>query len=301
MTERAGGTHVYNFAPHEQYWKKKRPTAQAPVTQALATQPPAVQAPAARAPAAQAPAAQAPASPVPAALRSEHPADGAFVPRYPATAYSESASYRRPSDPYAVGAITRPTPEQDLGGKTYGAYQFESSVYRDGTHAPEGAPAKSTVMRFVRDGSNPYGAELSEVVKKHGVASAEFDAKWRELTARDNRAFGLAQERFMEAELRTRVQDWMDTAGVSEEARKDPRLFDIVVGTLNQYGELAPAHARQVRATGAKTADEVGAALQQSKQERVGSNFKSSPKAHAGIYARIEREGSMFQGYRPRR
>ena len=270
----------------------------APVEVAQADTAPAVVAPA---PAVAAAPAVAPAAgPIPKGLRSPHHDDARFAPKYPATAYSESSIYRTKEDPYAVGAITRPTREQDLGGKTYGTYQFDSRVYRDGSDGGKGAVAGSTVSRFARSEGNPYKAELEEVIRKDGVASAAFDAKWRELTGRENKGFGEAQQKFMEAELKAKVDRWFDSAGVTGEARKDPRLFDVVVGTLNQYGTLSDGMAKGVapkKGEGPKTADEVGTELQNDKWGSVGSNFKSSPKAHDGIYARINREGAMFDGY----
>ena len=236
------------------------------------------------------------------ALKSRHQDDEKFVPGYAATAYSESSIYRKESDPYAVGAISKPTQEQDYGGKTYGTYQFESFVYRDGTAASTKLKDNSTVMRFLRSAKNPFGAQLLEVVTEHGIASAEFDAAWKALTAKSNKAFGEAQEAFMEEEVKEKVNAWFDTASVAASVRKDPRLFDLVVGTLNQYSSLAERHARAVAAAQKEaerslTADEVGVALQESKWGAVETNFKSSPKAWEGIYNRVNREGAMFKGY----
>ena len=267
-----------------------------PVSPSIAQVAPAQGAPVVAAPTVATPAA----APIPKGLRSPHHDDARFAPKYPATAYSESSIYRTKEDPYAVGAITRPTREQDLGGKTYGTYQFDSRVYRDGSDGGKGAVAGSTVSRFARSEGNPYKAELDEVIRKDGVASAAFYAKWRELTGRDNKGFGEAQQKFMEAELKAKVDRWFDSAGVTGEARKDPRLFDVVVGTLNQYGTLSDGMAKGVapkKGEGPKTADQVGTELQDDKWGSVGSNFKSSPKAHDGIYARINREDAMFDGY----
>lgn len=228
--------------------------------------------------------------------------DSRFVPTYRATAQSESEQYRTEEDPYAVGAITRPSKEQDLGGKTYGTYQFESYVYRDGSHAGAAMRDNSTVMRFARWEKNPFGKELLEVVQKHGVASAQFDAKWSELTARDNKGFGQAQEDFLLIDARAKVDGFFDAAELDEKARKDSRLFDVVLGTLNQYGGLADGMAAHIaarqKAAGRKlTADEVGVALQEFKWGKVDAHFQSSPDARPGIRNRINREGALFEGY----
>lgn len=232
-------------------------------------------------------------------FRSASHDENKFIPKYRATAYSESDMYRTKDDPYAVGAISRPTKEQDLGGKTYGTYQFESSVYRDGTKASDATVAGSTVMRFVNDKDNPYGPELQAIVKKHGVASAEFDTKWGELTASANGPFGRAQEKFLEKDKADEVTAWMERAKVVESARTDPELYDVVMGTVNQYGGLADGMADRVagKANDKKplSADDVGRALQDDKAARVESTFKSSPKAWGGIRERITREKKLFQ------
>ncbi|MCK6506981.1 peptidoglycan-binding protein [Myxococcota bacterium] len=235
-------------------------------------------------------------------LKSRYHDDSKFVPTYRATAQSESDQYRTQADPYAVGAVTKPDKEDDLGGKTYGTYQFESYVYKDGTHASDALRDKSTVMRFVRWDKNPYGKELQEVVKAHGVASAQFDQAWAELTTRDNKGFGKAQEDFLLLDVKAKVDAWFDKAGVDANARKDPELFDVVLGTLNQYDSLANGMAEHVaakqKAAGKTlTADEIGVALQEYKWDKVTTHFKSSPKAHSGIRNRINREGALFDGY----
>ena len=228
----------------------------------------------------------------------DHSAD-AFVPKYRATAYSESDMYRTKADPYAVGAVTNPSQHDDDGGKTYGTYQFESYIYKDGSKKSEDAVTGSTVMRFANWTDNPYGARLQAVVKKNGVTSPEFDALWKELTAKENKDFGKAQERFLEVDKADEVTALFDQAGVSAAARKDADLYDIAIGTVNQYGSLAKGMAEAVKAKqdAAKrplTADEVGAALQADKTSKVKTHFKSSPNAWDGINARIDREKGLF-------
>lgn len=239
---------------------------------------------------------------LPDPLRSRHHDDSKFVPTYRATAQSESDQYRTKADPYAVGAVTHPSKDDDLGGKTYGTYQFESYVYNDGTDAGEKLRDASTVMRFVRWDKNPFGKELQAVIKEHGVASEQFDQKWAELTTRDNKAFGKAQEDFLLLDVKAKVDAWFDKAGVDATARKDPELFDVVLGTLNQYDSLAGGMAEHIaakqKAAGKTlTADEIGVALQEYKWDKVTTHFKSSPKAHSGIRNRVNREGALFDGY----
>lgn len=222
-----------------------------------------------------------------------------FVPSHPASAYAESNTYRKRGDPYAVGAISRPTAQQDTGGKTYGTYQFESYIYRDGSKKNDKAVDGSTVMRFIRYSKNPYSKQLKEVVDKHGLASAEFDALWGKLATDQNKAFGAAQEAFLEHDIKDKVDAFFATVGASSTVRKDPELKDVVMGTVNQYGGLASSMATHVagvaRAKGrALTADEIGIALQDIKKSKVTSHFKSSPKAWEGIRARIKRERALF-------
>lgn len=231
-------------------------------------------------------------------LASPWHSDTSFVPKYASTAYSESGSYRKKSDPYAVGAITRPTRDQDLGGKTYGAYQFDSRVYRDGTNQSDKARDNSTAMRFVRDPDNPYGPRLAAIVRRHGLASSQFDQAWGEITAEDNKAFGKAQEVFMEKENKSKVDGFLSKVGASAEVAKDPRIRDLIIGTYNQYDSLTNgiiAHVKAANRDGSMSADELGLLIQDYKGDRVTSHFKSSPKAHKGIRNRIKRERGMFE------
>ncbi|NCG20580.1 MAG: hypothetical protein GWP91_16345 [Rhodobacterales bacterium] len=222
-----------------------------------------------------------------------------FAPKYPMTAYHESGIYRSADDPYAVGAITRPTKEQDMGGKTYGTYQFESYHYPDGTKNKKHAGG-STIQRFTDWEDNPYGEALKGVVAKHGMASAAFDAAWKKLSGDKNKAFGGAQERFLEHDQNDAVQKLLKNAGASDEAKKDPRLFDLAMGTRNQYGGLATGHAAAAataqKASGKTfSANELGTAIQTSKAANVTKNFKGSPKAWPGIRDRISDEKAVFK------
>lgn len=232
-------------------------------------------------------------------LRSATHKDDAFIPKYRATAYSESDMYRTKDDPYAVGAISKPTQTQDDGGKTYGAYQFESYVYKDGSNKSDKDVAGSTLLRFVNWPDNPYSEKLKAIVKKNGAASKEFDALWAELTAKENRAFGQAQEKFLEHDVGDKVKTFFDNAKVPEALRKDEDLYDVALGTVNQYGgiaqKLATSLAGKIAAMKAPTAKTVGAELQDLKTSGVESHFKSSPKAWGGIRERIDREKAMFE------
>jgi peptidoglycan hydrolase-like protein with peptidoglycan-binding domain len=230
-------------------------------------------------------------------LKSRWHDESKFVPKYASTAYSESGIFRGQHDPYAVGAISNPTRKQDLGGKTYGVYQFESSVYRDGSTRGKKAVQGSTAARFLNWEGNPYGPELKAIVNKHGMASPQFDEAWRRISHDDNKAFGEVQQQFMELEREEQVSKTFDQMGASEEARKDPRLADLVMGTRNQYAGLSNGIAKHVGARnkdGQLTADQIGKMVQDYKRSRVKSHFKSSPKAHKGIYNRIAREKAMF-------
>ena len=223
-----------------------------------------------------------------------------FVPAFKATAYSESNDMRKESDPYAVGAITHPTRDADLGGKSYGTYQFESGVYADGTNAGKNAIDHSTLMSFLEFPKNPYGPGLLAIAKQHGIASREFDARWSELSQGDNKAFGEAQEAFLESTVEGKVTRLMDVAQIAPGARTDKHLIDVMIGTVNQYGGMAEEFALDVaaqqRSAGrAFTADEAGQALQESKARRVEANFRRSPGSWKGIRERIDREQGMFE------
>lgn len=221
-----------------------------------------------------------------------------FTPGFPATAYAESGIYRAPGDPYALGAITAPSATADHGGKSYGVYQFESYVYRDGSDAGEDAVAGSTLARFVAWAPGPIGLALRETAEAEGLASEPFDALWTHLAAEHDLDFGAAQEAFLLVDCGPGVQAFFDAVGAPEAARQDPRLYDLVLGTLNQYGPLAEGMAAQLAEQAPEAgwdAAALGLALQAVKRERVPGHFRSSPRAQAGIYARIEREAALFR------
>lgn len=231
-------------------------------------------------------------------LRSKSHTDTAFIPKYRATAYSESDMYRTKSDPYAVGAITKPSQEDDDGGKTYGTYQFESYVYKDGSKAKDSKVSGSTLLRFVNWADNPYKAQLAAVVKAHGIASEEFDTLWTSLTTTDNKAFGQAQERFLEHDVAAKVTEFFEAAKVPASLRKDPDLYDLAMGTINQYGALLgtieAGVAKKLAPLKAPTAADVGRAIQDVKEPNVEANFRSSPNAWEGVHERITRERALF-------
>ncbi len=229
---------------------------------------------------------------------SKHHDDTKFIPNYSMMAYHESGSYRTRNDPYAVGAITNPTKKGDLGGKTYGTYQFESFVHPNGSKGKH--VDNSTLMRFLRSSNNAYGPHLLAVAKKDGIASAAFDRAWKKLATTQNKAFGLAQQRFLMEDKLAKANAFFDRAGVSEQARKDPELFDMVLGTANHIGTLIDGvadHVRQLQARkGSKmTANEIGVAIAERKLSRVTSMFKSSPDAWKGLRNRFRAERAVFQ------
>lgn len=143
----------------------------------------------------------------------------------------------------------------------------------------------------------PYAAKLQEAGKE-GLASKEFDAVWSDLAATDNVGFGAAQERFLLHDVGADVTAFFDAANVPAEARTDTDLYDVAIGTLNQYGALADGMAStlatQIATMEVPSADAIGAALQDIKATKVESHFKSSPNAWNGIRERIAREKAIF-------
>jgi hypothetical protein len=231
--------------------------------------------------------------------RSQYHDDSKFVPRFAMAAYHESGVYRKPNDPYAVGAISRPKKSDDLGGKTYGTYQFESSVYPDGSSRENKGGAGSTLSRFINDPGNPFGAQLKAVADQHGLASKEFDALWAHLSNQNNKEFGMAQEAFALKDKGQNIQRFMDKAELSPEVREDPRIQDLIMGTTNHVGGLADGAAEHIaalqRQTGRPlTANEVGKAIAEFKESKISSWFRSSPGAHAGLENRFAAEARAF-------
>ncbi len=232
--------------------------------------------------------------------RSVHHDATAFIPKYSITAYHESGEYRTTKDPYAVGAISNPTQKQDLGGKTYGSYQFESFVYRNGKSRSEAAVAGSTLMRFLKSSKNPFGPQLLAIAKSKGVASTAFDNAWKQLATTRNQAFGKAQQSFLETDKLATVNAFFDKANIQASVRKDPELFDLIVGTTNQFDSLADGMAEHLKSLQKKagksfSVKEVGVALSKYKLDNISSLFKSSPKAWVGVKARFKAEQAIFQ------
>jgi hypothetical protein len=222
-----------------------------------------------------------------------------FVPSFPMMAYHESGSYRNRKDPYGVGAITYPSRKQDSGGKTYGTYQFETYVYKNGSRGSAAKVANSTMMRFLKWDKNPFAAELNAVVKRYGVASSQFDQAWKKLASEQNLALGKAQEAFVLHDKKSKVDAFLADAQLSEEVKQDPRIFDLVLGTLNHVDSLATPIpkmlARKQREAGHKlSANEVGKIITAFKGTQISNWFVSSPKAHKGIRDRFKSEGRVF-------
>ncbi|MBM76554.1 MAG: hypothetical protein CMK59_14195 [Proteobacteria bacterium] len=221
-----------------------------------------------------------------------------FVPSFPMMAYHESGKYRSKNDPYAVGAVTNPKKNDDLGGKTYGIYQFESFVHSGGNHKSKAAKG-STVMRFVRWEKNPFGKQMQTIVDKHGIASLEFDALWQTLAAKQNNDFGKAQQDFIRHDKGQKVIPWMKRAKLSDKVQADDAFFDLVLGTLNQTGGLANKTADHIAAMQKKegryfSVKEAANILIDHKISNIPNWFKSSPDAHKGILNRYTAEKKAF-------
>lgn len=225
--------------------------------------------------------------------KSAHHDPNKFVPRFPMIAYHESGVMRNEGDPYAVGAISNPSRGEDLGGKTYGVYQFESSTYADGSTSRDSS--QSTLARFINSPNNPYGEQLRAAAQTHGLGSAGFDQVWKQLANSDNKAFGEAQESFMLQETEGKAADFFERAGLSEEIRNDPAMRDLVLGTINQVGNLATSAADHLKSVASSrgrplTAAEASQALIEFKKDNIPNWFQSSPDAQQGVRNRYDAE-----------
>lgn len=216
-----------------------------------------------------------------------------FVPTFAISAYHESGVMRKEDDPYAVGGISNPNRSGDLGGKSYGPYQFESSTYADGSTSRN--PQGSTLARFINDPGNPYGPQLKAAAQQHGLASAQFDAVWKQLAASDNKAFGQAQEQFMLKETQGQAQNFFNLAGLGPEVQQNAAMRDLVIGTVNQVGGLAEQAATHLK----QKATELGRPLSTKeaanllidfKRANIPNWFRSSPGAHQGVANRYADE-----------
>ena len=205
-----------------------------------------------------------------------------FKPKYPLTADAESGEFATATDPYAVGAID--DGEGDLGGKSYGTYQFPSSAkYRD------------HLVAFVNWVGNPFSKQLKDA---GSIASQQFDVVWKQLAKTDNLEFGLAQEtycrEFMWSELLKRFED---TSGVVLQNRED-KLVDLVVGTVNQYGTISNSIAKYIATNGGDTltTNQIGVLMQNYKLANNDTIFRSSSQStRNGVEARILRERRLFE------
>lgn len=205
-----------------------------------------------------------------------------FVPKYTNTAQGETDSFRTQADPYAVGAIS--TGSGDLGGKSYGTYQF-----------PSNTKVSNSLTGFVNSPSNPFSATLKAAGK---IGSAAFDATWKSLATTANRAFGLAQEEFARNVMWAPIISNFETRSGIKLDQHAPILTDLIVGTANQYGNITNNIADYVKTSGGKnlTTNEVGKAVQDYKYKNVDNNFKrSSESVRNGVRKRIEREREPFE------
>lgn len=207
--------------------------------------------------------------------------DQFFVPRYKSTANNESSVFRTQKDPYAVGAIS--SGKGDLGGKSYGVYQF-----------PSNRSVSTTLYDFINWSRNPFSAQL----KKYVVASTNFDNVWKELAITNNKEFGLIQEKFAaEVAWAPLLQKFAKISTVNLDTRSD-KLLDIVVGTVNQYNTISQRIARYIAENGGNNLsdNQIGLLIQNYKLANVANHFKSSsPSVRRGITSRILRERRAFE------
>lgn len=205
-----------------------------------------------------------------------------FIPKYRSTADNESSVFRTSKDPFAVGAIS--SGKGDLGGKSYGVYQFASNE-----------AVSSSLRDFVNWSKNVHGPTLKQA---GAIASSSFDAAWKKLALDSNKDFGILQENFAKEVLWVAsLKKFEDASKVRLEKRSD-RLLDLVVGSVNQYGKLIQGIAKYVAENGGdKLSDnQVGILIQNYKLANVDNHFKSSSAAvRRGIRSRIIRERKAFE------
>ena len=170
------------------------------------------------------------------------------------------------------------TGKGDLGGKSYGLYQLSST--------------QGSLAEYVGQ-STKYGAEF----KGLEPASAAFDAKWKEVAARDPQGFSTDQHTFIKKEFFDVQNEALKGRGVDLSDR-GRAVQDMLWSTSVQYRDLTPG----VVANGLEekfgkgytlsklTDEQVVGAVQDYKLAHNDTLFKSSPKLWPGLRDRAVNE-----------
>ncbi len=170
------------------------------------------------------------------------------------------------------------TGKGDLGGKSYGLYQLSST--------------QGSLAEYVGQ-STKYGAEFKGLTP----ASEAFDAKWKEVAARDPQGFSTDQHTFIKKEFFDVQNEALKGRGVDLSDR-GRAVQDMLWSTSVQYRDLTPG----VVANGLEekfgkgytlsklTDEQVVGAVQDYKLAHNDTLFKSSPKLWPGLRDRAVNE-----------
>jgi len=170
------------------------------------------------------------------------------------------------------------TGKGDLGGKSYGLYQLSST--------------QGSLAEYVGQ-SAKYGDEFKGLTP----ASAAFDAKWKEVAARDPQGFSTDQHTFIKKEFFDVQNDTLKDRGVDLSDR-GRAVQDMLWSTSVQFRNLTP----NVVANGLKdkfgegyqlstlTDEQIVGAVQDYKLKRNDSLFSGSPDLWPGLRDRARNE-----------
>ncbi len=170
------------------------------------------------------------------------------------------------------------TGKGDLGGKSYGLYQLSST--------------QGSLAEYVGQ-SDKYGAEFKGLTP----ASAAFDAKWKEVAARDPQGFSTDQHTFIKKEFFDVQNEALKGRGVDLSDR-GRAVQDMLWSTSVQFRNLTP----NVVANGLKdkfgegyqlsklSDEQIVGAVQDYKLKKNDSLFSGSPDLWPGLRDRAKNE-----------
>jgi hypothetical protein len=175
----------------------------------------------------------------------------------------------------------------DLGGASYGKYQFASYMGANGQPTGGGNVANSPVRQFVA--SSSYAEEFRGLVP----GTPAFDNKWREVAARDPKGFEEEQRQYVQDQYYTPASNNLRASGL-DLSNRGPAVQEAIWSTSVQYG---PGGANRIfnralegKDVNAMTDAEIVSAVQQDKLKNVHNDFRSSPSLHENLRNRIRSE-----------